>query len=137
MSLSISRSRIKEKCGVTDTSLDTIIDNLILELTPVIEQMIRPDALENPAAGVQATLTLGATEIVCGEFLSQQLRAGGAADCVTIGDLKVQPNLSLPTGLVVQGYERLSPFLIGTSSAAIVSRVGIAQAETAEVLRVG
>lgn len=77
MALSVSRARVKEKCGIADADFDDTIDNLILEITPVVEQLIRAEALDDPAVGVQSTLTLAATEIHGGVLASDRPGSGG------------------------------------------------------------
>jgi hypothetical protein len=112
MSLTITRSRVKEKCGISDTSYDTTIDNLILELTPVIEYEIDDEALADSNTGVQATLNLAATEITCGELLAQRFRELGTLDSVSLGEIKIDPGeTEQGFELIVRGYERLKPFL--------------------------
>ncbi|MFZ4508373.1 MAG: hypothetical protein ACOYON_11830 [Fimbriimonas sp.] len=109
MALTITRSRIKEKCGITDTSRDATIDNLILEFVPVIEFALTPSALADPAVGIQSTLNLGATEVIAGELLAQLAREPGASDLLEVGDIRLAP----PSGasIVAVGWQRLRPFL--------------------------
>ncbi len=115
MSITVSRSRVKEKCGISDTTYDTVIDNLISELVPAISFAIRDEHIADTGnGGLQSTLTLGATEIVCGEFAAQLLRAPGGGELVKLGVLTVQPvgrdNPADPTGLATQGWARLAPY---------------------------
>lgn len=114
MSLTVTRSRVKEKCGIADTSLDTTIDNLITELVPVIEYSIRDEHLNDTGnAGLQATLSLGATEIVCSEILAQTLRPPGAGESIVIAGLSLGAiaDADAPSGLKAQGLARLLPYL--------------------------
>lgn len=116
MSLAITRARVKEKCGIAVSDHDTAIDNLIAEMGPAIEHAIRPEALAATGdVGLQATLILGATEVVCGEFLAQRLRREGALDVTLVGDVAIRPfgaqRPSDPFGLVAQGLARLTPYL--------------------------
>ncbi|MCW5941696.1 MAG: hypothetical protein KIS66_05665 [Fimbriimonadaceae bacterium] len=116
MSLAVTRARVKEKCGVTGTDHDAAIDNLIAETVPAIEYAIRPESLAATGdVGLQATLNLGATEIVGGEFLAQRVRREGALDVTLVGDLAVRPfgarNPADPYGLAAQGRARLAPYL--------------------------
>lgn len=97
---------------MTDTSYDTIIDNLISELSPVIEYAIEPGYFSSDA-GIIATINLGATEIVCGEFLTQQARELGATEGMTWNGLEI---FGRKTGddaanLKAQGAARLNPYL--------------------------
>ncbi|MBW7929427.1 MAG: hypothetical protein H3C58_15340 [Fimbriimonadaceae bacterium] len=115
MSLTVTRARVKEKCGVTGTDHDAAIDNLIAELVPAIEWTIASEHLADTGnVLLQGTLLLGATEIVCGEFLAQRLRVAGALDATTENDVRTEPfgrrNPSDPYGLARQGWARLAPF---------------------------
>lgn len=116
MSLTISSSRVKEKCGIDNSDYDAQISHLIDDWTPVIEYAIQESFLNDSSyAGLQATLTLGATELVAGEFIAQFARKPGAYDAVVIGDLSLRPasvfNPADPSGMKAQGLERLRPFL--------------------------
>lgn len=96
MAITVTRSRVKEKCGISGTDYDSTIDNLIDEQVPVIEYAIRDEVLADSSAGLQATLELGATEIVCGEFMGQRLREPGAADEVCVGEVSLKPFRGVP-----------------------------------------
>ncbi len=110
MPITVTRARVKEKCGIADTSYDTAIDNLILEIVPVIEYTVSSEALAESGAG--STLNLAATEVVCGEFQAQRLRETGASDSIAIGDLRLEPvKLAGALDLLQQGFNRLRPFL--------------------------
>jgi len=125
MSLTVTRSRVKEKCGISDTSYDTTIDNLILEIVPVLEYLVSSDALADSTTGVQATLNLAATEVVCGELLAQRFRELGVTDTITIGDIKIDPaEIKTAFELIQRGYDRLSPFL-KNDAYEDASRVGV------------
>lgn len=115
MSLVVTRAKVKEMCGIADTTYDSEIDNLIADLVPVVEYAIKPEHIEDTgSAGLVATLDLGAAEVVAGEFLAQLARFAGAADTIQIGDLFVTPifgNVADPYGLKDQGWLRLRPYL--------------------------
>lgn len=116
MSLTVSSSRVKEKCGIDNTDFDTQISHLIDDWVPVIEYAIQESYLDDSSnTGLQATLTLGATELVSGEFVAQSARRIGAYDAVPIDSLSVRPMLVFnpldPSGLKAQGMARLRPFL--------------------------
>lgn len=109
MPITVTRARVKEKCGVTDTGSDAAIDALIVELVPVIEERLRPEVVANP----DATVTLGATEIVAGEFLSQLARSPGGSDSLSVQGIAIDPpkvDVADPSGLVERGWERLRPY---------------------------
>ncbi|HQU18965.1 MAG: hypothetical protein L6Q31_05870 [Fimbriimonadaceae bacterium] len=116
MSLSVPSSRVKEKCGITVSDYDATISNLIGEITPVVEFAIRGEHLADTGnTGLQATLKLGLTEVICGELLEQIAREPGALESVSIGDLALSPPppqvWSTLAGLKRQGWARLRPFL--------------------------
>jgi hypothetical protein len=116
MAISISRSRVKEKCSVTGTSFDATIDNLIAELVPVIEHAIKPEHIADTGnSGLQDTLELGMTEIVCGEFLEQLARAPGAMERVRLGDFELWPptpaDWQAALSVKDTGWARLKPYL--------------------------
>lgn len=128
MSLVVTRARVKEKCAITVSDHDDAIDNLISEMAPAIAHTIRPDALAaTDDVGLQATLALGATEIVCGEFLAQRLRREGALDVTLVGDVAIRPfggqRPGDPYGLVARGVARLTPYLRSESQAFVTGGV--------------
>lgn len=134
----VLRARVKEKCGVVGTAEDTLIDHLIADLTPVVSYALRPEALADPAVGVQSTLNLGATEIVAGEFLAQRIRAPGALDGWRLGGIEVRPfagrDVRDPFGLIAQGWARLRPYLrenVASPGGGILVGAGPTQEETA------
>lgn len=116
MSLAVTRTRVKEKCSITSTTYDTTIDNLISEQVPVISYAIRDEHIADTGnTGLQATLNLGALEVVCGENLDQIRRETGAMEHVRLGDFELWPALLKdspgPFGLKESGWARLRPFL--------------------------
>jgi len=116
MSLIVLRSKVKEKCGITGTDFDSQVDSLIVDMVPVLEYAIAPGYIADTGnAGLQATLNLGATEIVSGEFLAQMGRKLGAYDWIVLGDFEVRPVTRMdphdPSGLLALGWRRLGPYL--------------------------
>lgn len=116
MALSVARSRVKERCGVADTAYDTVIDHLIADTVPAVEYAIRDELLADTGnAGLQATLNLGALEIVTGEFAALRLREPGGSEHVRVGDLEVVPfrgyDPADPFGQIRHGWRRLRPYL--------------------------
>ena len=112
MAISVTRARVKEKCCIAGTTYDATIDNLISEMAGVIEYFIRPEYIADTGnAGLQATLNLGATEIVCSEFLEQLSREPGAGEKLTIGDLSLEPANGPAFFIRKQGWGRLRPYL--------------------------
>lgn len=136
MSLTVTRAKIKEMCGISGTEFDTPIDNLIAELVPVVEYAIKPEHISAIGdAGLQATLELAAAEVVAGEFLAQLGRHPGAFDTIQIGDLFVTPFLADvgdPFGLKVQGWNRLRPFLRIDPAMPAMAAVGASRGKRAK-----
>lgn len=131
MSLTVSSSRVKEKCGIDNTDYDTQISHLIDDWTPVIEYAIQETFLNDGSnLGLQATLTLGATELISGEFIAQFARKPGAYDAVVIGDLSLRPafvfNPADPSGMKAQALERLRPFLKLDSQIGSLASISVA-----------
>lgn len=131
MSLTVSSSRVKEKCGIDNTDYDTQISHLVDDWVPVIEYAIQESFLSDTSnTGLQATLTLGATELVSGEFVAQLARKPGAYDAVAIGDLSLRPafafNPADPSGMKAQGLERLRPFLKLDSQIGSLANISVA-----------
>ena len=115
MSLIVTTTKVREKSGLTGTAYDTKINNLIADWVPTIEHALSPEHLDNTGdTRLQATLNLGATELVSGELLAQIGREPGASEGLKFGWLEVKPamtNLADPYGLKAQGAQRLRPYL--------------------------
>lgn len=114
MAISVSRSRVKERCGIADSAYDSQIDNLIADHLPAIEYAVRPEHLADASAGLVATMNLGATEIVCGELLALLAREPGASARITLGPITYEDlskDLADGYGLKRQGWARLTPYL--------------------------
>ena len=107
MPITITRARVKEKCAIADATHDTTIDNLIAEMTPVIEYIVKAEHVAD--AALATTLNLGATEVVCGEFLAQKERLANAA-APSGGDTRAFDPTD-PGRLVAKGWKRLRPYL--------------------------
>ncbi len=132
MPITITRARVKEKCSISDTAYDTTIDNLILELTPVLEFLIEPSALASSDPGLQATLNLAATEVACGELLTQRNRESGASEAIAFEGIKISPtDTKLAQAIIGQGYARLEPYFKADAGMP-VSRVMYVQSEPEE-----
>jgi len=84
-------------------------------MLPTIEYAIDPRYLDNPEAGLLATLNLGALEIIAGEMLATLWREISSLVGFRFGWLQVFPpeglDLSDPSGLKAQGFRRLAPYL--------------------------
>lgn len=113
--LTVSRADVKRKLRLTSNEYDAEIDALIAEMVPALRYAIEPSYLNSSDADLQATLNLGALEVVAGEMGATLYRELGAWVGFRIGWLQVLPpalrNPADPTGLMGQGYARLKPFL--------------------------
>ena len=137
MALIIMRERVKEIAGGVDDAYDAVVDRLVAEWTPVLEFEIVSEAIaDSTNAGLRATLVLGATEIVAGEFLAQRMREPGAADGLRIGEIALTPPRADPldpSGLKAQGRRRLSPYLKSDPSTRTERNVAVAVRQEAEL----
>jgi hypothetical protein len=108
-------AKVKEKAGISVSTFDTKVSNLISDWVAVIEYALDPAFLGDTGnTGLQATLNLGATELVAGEFLAQLAREPGGSESLVFGWVEVHPSfrdLTDPFGLKNQGALRLGPFL--------------------------
>lgn len=115
MSLVVTLAKVKEKAGISVSTYDTKVSNLITEWVPAVEYALDPAFLNDTGnTGLQATLNLGATELVAGEFLAQLAREPGGSESLAFGWVEVHPSfkdLTDPFGLKNQGALRLAPFL--------------------------
>lgn len=132
MSLTVTRARVKEKCAIAEATFDATIDNLISEMTPVITYAIASAHLGDSA--LATTLDLGATEIVCGEFLAQKKRLENAE--MPAGGSTRPFDPTDPSRLVARGWKRLRPYLKVDPSFAVTGgvRVGAAKKPTEDPL---
>jgi hypothetical protein len=120
MGLSVTKEQVKQKCRIGVSDFDDEIDDLIDEQLPVIEFSILDAHLDDASnVGLQATLNLGALEVIAGEFLAQAHREPGASESFWFADVTVSSrppdvfrvSISDPFGLKAQGWGRLSPYL--------------------------
>lgn len=121
MAISVTRARVKEKCSISSSTYDSTIDNLIAEIVSAVTFAIRDEHIADTGnTGLQATLNLGAAEIVCGELLEQIQREQGAMEKVRLGDFELwPPSQSVWAGVLGikdQGWARLRPFLKADAS---------------------
>jgi hypothetical protein len=120
MSLSVSVSTVKRKCRITVSDFDTEIQDTINEQLPAIEFSLDETFVADVGnAGLQATLNLGAAEVISGEFLAQLFRDPGSSEEIDFFDIRfgrrneqfADAKIIDPFGLKAQGWLRLSPFL--------------------------
>lgn len=111
MSLTVTRARVKEKCGIADTTYDSTLDNLIAEIVPTLEYVLGAEYLADTGnAPLQATLNLGAAEIVCAEFLEQLARQPGAGETIVLEGFELRPSFEAAADLRRRALARLQPF---------------------------
>ena len=101
----------------TDTSADADLTALLAAQQPALEYGLDPAILAASAAdlGLQATLLLGASEALAGEYLRRQGRVPGATDDFHLGPLTVSASRTdnqsqLGERLAAMGQKRLEPF---------------------------
>ena len=118
MALNVTVAAVRAKCRILDTEFDTEIEDLIDEQLPVIEYAVLAEHVADTGdTGLQATLNLGATEIIAGEFLAQTFREPGVAEELQVGELtigsRLPPRATIidPYMLKEQGLNRLSPYM--------------------------
>ena len=118
--LLVTRDALKRLCGVIvgDVSEDADWDALILEGQPVLEYALDPEVLAASAGddGLRATLTLGVSEALAGEWLRRRASQPGAVDDFQVGPLTVTASrtdgLAQAGGrLAAQAMRRLGPFV--------------------------
>lgn len=119
MALPVTRDALKRLCGVAvgDTAEDAEWDALILEGQPVLEYALDPEVLAASAGddGLRATLTLGVSEVLAGEWLRRLASEPGAADDFHVGPLVVTASRTdgpaqAGVRLAAQGMRRLGPW---------------------------
>ncbi len=114
MAISITASEVKRKTGIdaSDTTYDSAIGALILEMQGPIEYSIAGIYLNDTSnIKLQATLKLGMLEIICGEFIEQMRRETGATEQFGIAGVTIGPSGLSGIDLGRQGAARLAPFL--------------------------
>lgn len=130
----MTRATVKRKCRLTVTDFDIEIDDLISEQLPVVEYSVLATHIADTGnAGLQATLNLGAAEVIAGEFMSQAYREPGACEelrflDITIGQRPPQQvliSIADPFGLKKQGWARLAPYLKPVVASYVATKIGI------------
>lgn len=111
----MTTAKVKDKAGISVSTYDSKISSLITDWVAAIEFAIEPTYIADTGnSGLQATLNLGATELIAGEFLAQLAREPGGSDGLFFGWLELRPSyrdLADPFGLKAQGSNRLEPYL--------------------------
>lgn len=111
MAISITVSEVKDKLLIAsaDTTYDTPIDNLIDLLQPALESELDPTLLADSSSA--AAIKQGMLEVISGEFANQRRREPGYAEDIAVGTLKIATNAVDGSALILQGRERLLPYL--------------------------
>lgn len=102
-------ARVRDKCRISDGSMDTHIATLVDELQPVIQFAIRPEVVASTDASLVATLNLAITEIVCAELLEERVRDASILTSSTPDSSMV--GLRVSDRLRHRGWLRLKPYL--------------------------
>jgi hypothetical protein len=132
--LTVALADVKRLAGVTGTADDTEIQALIDLFSPVLEAGLEGEALSSSAD----TVSLGAAEVVAGEWLARQGRVPGARDEVRAFGFLLKPAVGDPgdpSGLIARGSARLRPFLgpaVSLGSGGVLLGPEVEEAEPAE-----
>ena len=128
MALSELVADVQARANVHDSAYETEIDDVIARLLPVVSYAIRPEALASSESGLAATLDDGAADIVAGAFLAQHYRRPELLVSVMVGDLQLFPRRFDdpvdPSGLVMQGWDKLKPWLRPDASSPVLAASG-------------
>lgn len=114
MAITITTAEIKRKAMISDsdTRHDSAIGALIAEMQGPVEYSIAARYLEDTAdTGLQATLKLGITEMITGEFIEQLRREAGASEEFSVAGVSVGKSVERGLDLIQQGALRLAPYL--------------------------
>lgn len=134
MALTVTTATIKRKCKITVADFDAEIQATIDEQLPSIEFAIEPAYVSDVGnSGLQATLNLGAAEIIAGEFLAQQFREPGFGEELDFYDVRFgvrnwqfsDSSVGDPFGLRNLGWNRLAPYLKSEIAMKLNSRASI------------
>ncbi|MBI2843691.1 MAG: hypothetical protein HYX78_09855 [Armatimonadetes bacterium] len=126
MAITITRADVKRKCMIptSETGYDSSIDSLISEMQAAVEYTIADVYLSDTGdTGLQAALKLGILEVISGEFLQQLAREFGNMEEFSVGGVTVGEMKERGPALVLQGSERLAPFLKSVQPMMIESAV--------------
>ncbi len=121
MAISITVAEVKDKLLIPSatTTYDTPIDSLIDLMQPALETELEPTLLAN--ASLASVIKQGMLEVIAGEFLNQRRREPGYAEDITVGTLKIGASALDGSALILQGRERLLPFLSGSLDGGTIS----------------
>jgi len=135
MAIYVTTADIKRKAGIdaANTAYDSSIASLISEMQGPLEYSIANSYLTDTSnVGLQATLKLGITEMITGEFIEQLRREMGASEEFSIAGLSVGASAAAGVELIQQGATRLAPYL--KSALPMMSETGCASStENAEM----
>jgi hypothetical protein len=115
MPLTLSTARVKEKLGISHTDYDAAITTMIADWLSVLNYAIDAEFLDDMSnAGLQATLFLGALEVVAGEVAAYIARLPGMSEAIEVEGLTLTPigvTRAQWLDLRVTGWAKLQPFL--------------------------
>ncbi|MCX6374534.1 MAG: hypothetical protein NTU88_00590 [Armatimonadetes bacterium] len=113
MAITITRAEIKRKCMIpsSDTTYDSDIDALIIEMQPSVEYTIADVYLNDTSnTKLQAVLKLGILEVMSGEALQQLRREPGVSEDLSVAGVSIGARKDHGATLIEQGTSRLQPF---------------------------
>ena len=123
--LPVTLAGVKLLCGIGDTSQDSAVSALIALEQPAIEYALDPAVLAQASAdaALGATLTLGASEALAGDYLATLGRAPLSQQTFRLATLEISTRpindlAKLGAALAAQGAARLTPFVRSARSRA-------------------
>ncbi len=121
MAISITVAEVKDKLLIPSatTTYDTPIDSLIDLMQPALETELEPTMLADTAKAT--VIKQGMLEVIAGEFLNQRRREPGYAEEITAGTMKIGASALDGSALILQGKERLLPYMAGVLDGGTIS----------------
>lgn len=114
--ITVKVERVRKKARL-DESYDEDIQETILEMVPFIESRIDPEYLNSDDESIKAIISLGATEIIVGEFIKEQSNDEDDSVSLGVGPIKIgesssaKNRMSRAKDFVSDGWEKLKPYL--------------------------
>lgn len=114
--ITVKVERVRKKARL-DESYDEDIQETILEMVPFIESKIEDAYLNTEDPTIQAIISLGATEIIVGEFIKEQSNDEDDSVSLGVGPIKIgessasKNRMDRAKDFVNSGWEKLKPYL--------------------------
>lgn len=101
------KDRIKILCGISDTSQDTLIENMIKIYRLPILQTVKEEFYESAVTG--AIVKTGICEIIAGQVLNAIARSDGE-ESISLSSFSYKRETIKGDDLIKSGYNKLAPF---------------------------